>query len=75
MPKLRSASSTEGRNLAAASALWRAKGMTGKDLGKSMGEVIDEWDISDEELNARRENKPNSVDKGAVRNAAMQEDE
>jgi dihydroxyacid dehydratase/phosphogluconate dehydratase len=32
--------------MGAASALWRATGMTAKDLGKSMGEVIAKWDIT-----------------------------
>ena len=34
MPKLRSATSTQGRNMAGARALWRATGMTDKDFGK-----------------------------------------
>ncbi|MDP5041522.1 MAG: dihydroxy-acid dehydratase, partial [Paraglaciecola sp.] len=34
MPKLRSATSTQGRNMAGARALWRATGMTDKDFTK-----------------------------------------
>lgn len=34
MPKLRSATTTQGRNMAGARALWRATGMTEKDFGK-----------------------------------------
>lgn len=34
MPKLRSATSTEGRNMAGARALWRATGVKDKDFGK-----------------------------------------
>ncbi|WP_417344630.1 dihydroxy-acid dehydratase [Ferrimonas sp.] len=34
MPKLRSATSTSGRNMAGARALWRATGMTDQDFGK-----------------------------------------
>ncbi len=34
MPKLRSATTTQGRNMAGARALWRATGMTDKDFGK-----------------------------------------
>lgn len=34
MPKLRSATSTQGRNMAGARALWRATGMTDTDFGK-----------------------------------------
>jgi dihydroxyacid dehydratase/phosphogluconate dehydratase len=34
MPKLRSATSTQGRNMAGARALWRATGMTDRDFGK-----------------------------------------
>lgn len=34
MPKLRSATSTEGRNMAGARALWRATGMKDNDFGK-----------------------------------------
>lgn len=34
MPKLRSATSTSGRNMAGARALWRATGMTDEDFGK-----------------------------------------
>ncbi|MCG7533062.1 dihydroxy-acid dehydratase [Psychrobium sp. MM17-31] len=34
MPKLRSATSTQGRNMAGARALWRATGMTDNDFGK-----------------------------------------
>mgnify|MGYP003667708950 CR=1 FL=1 len=36
MPKLRSATSTQGRNMAGARALWRATGMTDGDFGKPM---------------------------------------
>ena len=34
MPQLRSATSTTGRNMAGARALWRATGMTSEDFGK-----------------------------------------
>src|SRR5262245_47759580 len=34
MPRLRSATSTQGRNMAGARALWRATGMTDNDFGK-----------------------------------------
>src|SRR5512146_3172020 len=34
MPQLRSATSTQGRNMAGARALWRATGMTDDDFGK-----------------------------------------
>ncbi len=34
MPKLRSATTTQGRNMAGARALWRATGMTDSDFGK-----------------------------------------
>lgn len=34
MPKLRSATTTQGRNMAGARALWRATGMTDQDFGK-----------------------------------------
>ncbi|GAB5382457.1 MAG: dihydroxy-acid dehydratase [Aliiglaciecola sp.] len=34
MPKLRSSTTTQGRNMAGARALWRATGMTDKDFGK-----------------------------------------
>lgn len=34
MPKLRSATSTQGRNMAGARALWRATGMKDTDFGK-----------------------------------------
>ncbi len=34
MPKLKSATSTQGRNMAGARALWRATGMTDNDFGK-----------------------------------------
>ena len=34
MPKLRSATSTQGRNMAGARALWRATGMKENDFGK-----------------------------------------
>ena len=34
MPQLRSATSTQGRNMAGARALWRATGMTSEDFGK-----------------------------------------
>ncbi len=34
MPKLRSATTTHGRNMAGARALWRATGMTDRDFGK-----------------------------------------
>ncbi len=34
MPKYRSATTTHGRNMAGARALWRATGMTDADFGK-----------------------------------------
>ena len=34
MPKLRSATTTQGRNMAGARALWRATGMKDNDFGK-----------------------------------------
>jgi len=34
MPKLRSATTTQGRNMAGARALWRATGMKDSDFGK-----------------------------------------
>lgn len=40
MPKLRSATSTQGRNMAGARALWRATGMTDGDFGKPIIAVV-----------------------------------
>ena len=43
MPKLRSATSTQGRNMAGARALWRATGMTDGDFGKPRYGAISCW--------------------------------
>ncbi|MEY8200888.1 MAG: dihydroxy-acid dehydratase, partial [Colwellia sp.] len=43
MPKLRSATSTQGRNMAGARALWRATGMTDGDFGKPIIAVVNSF--------------------------------
>ncbi|OOF71475.1 dihydroxy-acid dehydratase [Rodentibacter caecimuris] len=43
MPKLRSATSTQGRNMAGARALWRATGMTENDFGKPIIAVVNSF--------------------------------
>lgn len=43
MAKLRSATSTEGRNMAGARALWRATGMKEKDFGKPIIAVVNSF--------------------------------
>lgn len=43
MPKLRSATSTQGRNMAGARALWRATGMTDDDFGKPIVAVVNSF--------------------------------
>ncbi|WP_281559191.1 dihydroxy-acid dehydratase [Thalassomonas sp. RHCl1] len=43
MPKLRSATSTQGRNMAGARALWRATGMTDNDFGKPIIAVVNSF--------------------------------
>jgi len=43
MPKLRSATSTQGRNMAGARALWRATGMTDEDFGKPIIAVVNSF--------------------------------
>ncbi len=43
MPKLRSATSTQGRNMAGARALWRATGMTDDDFGKPIIAVVNSF--------------------------------
>jgi len=43
MPKLRSATSTQGRNMAGARALWRATGMTDSDFGKPIIAVVNSF--------------------------------
>jgi dihydroxy-acid dehydratase len=43
MPKLRSATSTQGRNMAGALALWRATGMTDGDFGKPIIAVVNSF--------------------------------
>jgi dihydroxy-acid dehydratase len=43
MPKLRSATSTQGRNMAGARALWRATGMTEGDFGKPIIAVVNSF--------------------------------
>lgn len=43
MPKLRSATSTQGRNMAGARALWRATGMQDKDFGKPIVAVANSF--------------------------------
>jgi dihydroxyacid dehydratase/phosphogluconate dehydratase len=40
MPKYRSATTTHGRNMAGARALWRATGMTDADFGKPIIAVL-----------------------------------
>ena len=43
MPKLRSATSTQGRNMAGARALWRATGMNENDFGKPIIAVVNSF--------------------------------
>ncbi|HAT2715558.1 TPA: dihydroxy-acid dehydratase [Aeromonas hydrophila] len=43
MPKLRSATTTHGRNMAGARALWRATGMTDQDFGKPIIAVVNSF--------------------------------
>ena len=43
MPKLRSATSTQDRNMAGARALWRATGMTYDDFGKPIIAVVNSF--------------------------------
>ncbi|MBS9783113.1 MAG: dihydroxy-acid dehydratase [Pasteurella sp.] len=43
MPKLRSATSTQGRNMAGARSLWRATGMTDSDFGKPIIAVVNSF--------------------------------
>lgn len=43
MPKLRSATSTQGRKMAGARALWRATGMTDEDFGKPIIAVVNSF--------------------------------
>lgn len=43
MPRLRSATSTQGRNMAGARALWRATGMTDGDFGKPIIAVVNSF--------------------------------
>ena len=43
MPRLRSATSTTGRNMAGARALWRATGMTSQDFGKPIIAVANSY--------------------------------
>lgn len=43
MPKLKSATSTQGRNMAGARALWRATGMTDGDFGKPIIAVVNSF--------------------------------
>ncbi|MDP8163459.1 dihydroxy-acid dehydratase [Pasteurella skyensis] len=43
MPKLRSATSTQGRNMAGARALWRATGMQENDFGKPIIAVVNSF--------------------------------
>src|SRR5918912_1690132 len=43
MPQLRSATSTQGRNMAGARALWRATGMTDSDFGKPIVAVANSF--------------------------------
>lgn len=43
MPKLRSATTTQGRNMAGARALWRATGMTDNDFGKPIVAVANSF--------------------------------
>ena len=43
MPKYRSATTTHGRNMAGARALWRATGMTDADFGKPIIVVVNSF--------------------------------
>ena len=43
MPKLRSATSTQGRNMAGARALWRATGVKEQDFGKPIIAVVNSF--------------------------------
>ena len=43
MPKYRSATTTHGRNMAGARALWRATGMTDDDFGKPIIAVVNSF--------------------------------
>lgn len=43
MPKLRSSTTTQGRNMAGARALWRATGMTNEDFGKPIIAVVNSF--------------------------------
>ena len=43
MPKYRSATTTQGRNMAGARALWRATGMTDEDFGKPIIAVVNSF--------------------------------
>ncbi|MFM5735899.1 dihydroxy-acid dehydratase [Aeromonas hydrophila] len=43
MPKLRSATTTHGRNMSGARALWRATGMTDQDFGKPIIAVVNSF--------------------------------
>ena len=43
MPKLRSATVTEGRNMAGARALWRATGVKDTDFGKPIVAVVNSF--------------------------------
>ncbi len=43
MPKYRSATTTHGRNMAGARALWRATGMTDSDFGKPIIAVVNSF--------------------------------
>ena len=43
MPKLRSATSTQGRNMAGARALWRATGMKENDFGKPIMATVNRY--------------------------------
>lgn len=43
MPKLRSATTTEGRNMAGARALWRATGVKDTDFGKPIIAVVNSF--------------------------------
>src|SRR3981081_178629 len=43
MPQLRSATSTQGRNMAGARALWRATGMTDSDFGKPIVAIANSY--------------------------------
>jgi dihydroxy-acid dehydratase len=43
MPKLRSATTTEGRNMAGARALWRATGVCDTDFGKPMVAIVNSF--------------------------------